>query len=326
MAGGVIDTGHPAIFAVAMCCAAVMGFSIQHGGTCMVAAVRQVLDDGRAQRALALLECCLWVAALGLAVTVAGLSFNASPGYPSGATVVLGGAMLGLGAWLNGACVFGAIARIGNRELHFLLTPPGFYLGSLLHAVLAGPVVKSVAPAPVSAPAIAVLLALFAGSLLLSLREGLTIHRTRSPIGGLWNHRHATIVIGIAFVALIVVAGPWTYTEALTRSAHGNGAPGIDNCLLLLALLGGAVLGGWRSATAFQFVPRLAVACLAGGTLMGLGSALIPGGNDNLILAGLPWLQPHAWLAIATMALTIAAGLLASAELRKRRLIGSVAR
>lgn len=326
MAGGVIDPDHPAIFAAAMCCAAVMGFSIQRGGTCMVAAVRQLLDEGRGGRALALLECSLWVAALGLAASAAGLGFNASPSYPAGATVMLGGAMLGLGAWLNGACVFGAIARIGNRELHFLLTPPGFFLGSLLHAALAGPGVKGISPAPVSGPAIAALLVLFAGSLLVSLRECREVRRSRLPIGTLWNHRHATIAIGVAFVALVVVAGPWTYTEALTRSAHGTGLPGIDNVLLLLALLGGAVLGGWRSATAFQFLPRRAATCLAGGALMGLGSALIPGGNDNLILAGLPWLQPHAWLAIATMALTIAAGLLASAELRKRRLIGSIAR
>jgi len=50
---------------------------------------------------------------------------------------------------------------------------------------------------------------------------------------------------------------------------------------------------------------------------MGFGAALVPGGNDNLILAGLPWLQPHAWLAITAMALTIAASLLASRVWRK---------
>ena len=47
--------------------------------------------------------------------------------------------------------------------------------------------------------------------------------------------------------------------------------------------------------------------CFAGGALMGWGSLLIPGGNDGLILIGMPLLWPYAWVAFATMCLTIAA-------------------
>ena len=50
---------------------------------------------------------------------------------------------------------------------------------------------------------------------------------------------------------------------------------------------------------------------------MGAGSALIPGSNDGLILTGMPLLQPHAWIAIAAMGLTIAAGF--AAERRAAR-------
>jgi toxin CptA len=38
---------------------------------------------------------------------------------------------------------------------------------------------------------------------------------------------------------------------------------------------------------------------------MGWGSALIPGGNDGLILVGMPLLMPHAWVAILAMCGTI---------------------
>lgn len=323
MAGGAIDPSHPIVFVVAFCCAATMGFSIQHGGTCMVAAVSQVINERRAGRALALAECSLWVLALGLAATAAGLHYEASPGYPIGRGVLLGGALLGLGAWINGACVFGSIARIGTGDLHYLLTPPGFFLGSLFHASLADPVAMGFSPVPISGPAILALLAMFAVSLLFSLRQSLAVRRSRSKISVLWTYRHATIAIGIAFVVLSVAAGPWTYTEALAKAAHGKGLPGIDTILLLAGLIGGAMLGGRRSAMAVPFALRRAITCLGGGALMGLGGALVPGGNDNLILAGLPWLQPHAWLAIATMVLTIAAGLLVSSELRKMRLVGS---
>jgi len=45
--------------------------------------------------------------------------------------------------------------------------------------------------------------------------------------------------------------------------------------------------------------------------LMGWGSLLLPGGNDGLILVGMPLGWPYAWLAIATMCATIAVAQLA---------------
>ena len=48
---------------------------------------------------------------------------------------------------------------------------------------------------------------------------------------------------------------------------------------------------------------------------MGWGSLLIPGGNDGLILIGMPLLWPYAWVAFATMCLSIAA-----AQLLQRRI------
>jgi toxin CptA len=40
---------------------------------------------------------------------------------------------------------------------------------------------------------------------------------------------------------------------------------------------------------------------------MGWGSLLLPGGNDGLILVGMPLAWPYAWLAFATMCVTIGA-------------------
>ena len=38
---------------------------------------------------------------------------------------------------------------------------------------------------------------------------------------------------------------------------------------------------------------------------MGAGSALIPGGNDALVLVGMPLLWSYAWLAFASICITI---------------------
>jgi hypothetical protein len=64
-------------------------------------------------------------------------------------------------------------------------------------------------------------------------------------------------------------------------------------------MVGSAVLRG-----SFRLRRIRAVAALRhgmAGIMMGMGAAMIPGGNDGLILFGLPALSPHAlpsWLAI----------------------------
>jgi len=76
---------------------------------------------------------------------------------------------------------------------------------------------------------------------------------------------------------------------------------------LLVALFLGALMGG-VTAGRFALAPvRLAVLgrCLLGGLLMGWGSWLIPGGNDWLILIGVPLLWPYAWVALLTMSATL---------------------
>jgi toxin CptA len=301
-----------ALFA-ALLAAAGMGFAIQQGGTCMVSALEHLVRKGSAKKLLALAECSLWTSALGLAVAAAGFAFLASPAYPLGPTTLAGGLLLGAGAWLNGACVFGSIARIGGRDWHYLLTPPGYFVGGLVHYRLLGGYAKPLTGSlPVDwIPIFAVMLGFsLAASALMWRRSG------RSLVS-LWDYRHATIAIGLAFVVLTVVVGPWTYTEALGRVSHGLGRPDWTELALFAALLGGAVFGGRGVSAPAQLDLRRALLCLSGGALMGFGGSLVPGGNDNLILVGLPGLQPHAWVAIGAMALAIAAGLLGEAAWRR---------
>jgi hypothetical protein len=65
--------------------------------------------------------------------------------------------------------------------------------------------------------------------------------------------------------------------------------------------------GGFR----FDWTPRRAwLRNIFGGVLMGIGVALAPGGNDALVLYGIPSLSPHALPAFLAMAAGIAAALL----------------
>jgi len=87
---------------------------------------------------------------------------------------------------------------------------------------------------------------------------------------------------------------------------------GFDRGLLLLALFGGALVGGWTAGRIKPVKPSWAsvARCLAGGMLLGLGGSLVPGANDGLIMLGLPLLYPHAWIAFASMLVTIVAALM----------------
>ena len=90
-----------AAWLVSMLCVGVMGFAIQRGATCTVAAVDEVLTKRQARRLVAMLEASLWVAG-GLALAqLAHLAGSMPPGYAVSVWTVVGGALLGLGAWVN---------------------------------------------------------------------------------------------------------------------------------------------------------------------------------------------------------------------------------
>src|SRR6476660_2681814 len=129
-------------FAVALLCAGVMGYAIQRGATCTVAAVDEVVTQRTVRRLVSLVEAALWVAGGLIVAQTLHLLPQMPAGYAVSGWTVVGGALLGLGAYVNGACVFGAIARFGSGEWAYLLTPLGFYLG----CVTVGPVFAAAAP------------------------------------------------------------------------------------------------------------------------------------------------------------------------------------
>ena len=115
-----------AVFVMAAACAGLMGFAIQRGATCTVAAVDEIVRRRTLRRLAAMVEASVWVVG-GLAIAQ---TLRVLPALPAGAAVtaatVIGGMLLGLGAYVNGACVFGAIARLGSGEWAYAATPLGF--------------------------------------------------------------------------------------------------------------------------------------------------------------------------------------------------------
>jgi len=303
-----------ALVAVALLSAALMGLAIQRGATCMVAAVDEAISERRYRRSLALAEAAFWVGGLIAAAQLIGAIRMAPAHYPATGLTLAGGLLLGLGAWINRACVFGAVARIGSGQWAYLATPVGFFLGCLIP--ISGPA-PSAGPASPFDHALPVALA-FA---LLAAWRLAEVARAPDPFAHLWHPHRATLLIAITFVTTMLTVGLWAYTDALSALAHSQDARLTLRTAMVLALLGGAILGGLIDGKIRPTPMRAAtlVRCLIGGALMGLGGMLVPGSNDGLIMVGLPLLRPYAWTAVATMTLTIATAIWLSAHLAKAR-------
>jgi toxin CptA len=319
------QVGMTLAFCVSALCAAVMGFAIQRGATCTVAAVDELVTRRRGTRLVAIIEASVWVVAGLLFARTFGVAWTMPDGYAIGAATLVGGALLGFGAYVNRACVFGAIARLGSGEWAYVMTPLGFYVGCatvarlfpvtpLAHAAHASPVLQGSAWLALLAAAFVIARVAYA---FVDFSIGAPWRLRVRPVATLgastWSPHVATTVIGVAFVVILLLSGAWAYTDVLAELAHGMASSLPARIGLLIALLAGAIFGGysagrWRNT---RVTAAGLLRCFVGGLLMGWGSLLLPGSNDGLVLVGMPLLLPHAWIAFLTMCVVIAVAMLA---------------
>ncbi len=314
-------------FLISALLATIMGFAIQRGATCMVAAVDEAVTKRRFTRLRAMVGASLWVLAGLLIAEAAGFLPKMPAGYAVSGWTVVGGALLGLGAFVGRACVFGAIARFGNGEWAYLLVPVGFFAGCATVAPLFMPAIPTrlsngspVFDAALSVAAVLTIVVAF-WALRFWRSRGISSETPAPTVATrlgfaarVWSPGAATAVIGITFFFMMLLVGPWAYTEALADLARKMPHDLLPRGLLMFALFAGAFVGGLtarRFGSTAVTLPRLA-RCFASGVLMGWGSLLIPGGNDGLILVGMPLLFPYAWIAMATMAAAIGIAMIAT--------------
>ena len=314
-----------AAFVISLLCAGLMGFAIQRGATCTVAAVDEFVSKRKLNRLISMIEASLWVLGGLLIAQALHLLPRMPAGYSIGCLTIVGAMLLGLGAFINGACVFGAIARLGSGEWAYVLTPVGFYVGCLTVATLFPPPPPRLNAASPLFDAARWLGIVFAALMLLRLvrpllssgmdeRETIAQRIRIALTRHVWSPHAATGVIGVTFVLiLLLIGGTWAYTDVLADLARGMASSVVARILLVVALFAGAFVGG---CTAGRFrSTRITAAqmakCFAGGAMMAWGTLLIPGSNDGLILIGMPLLRPYAWIAFLTMCVSIGAALLA---------------
>ncbi|TXG84205.1 MAG: hypothetical protein E6R12_05340 [Sphingomonadales bacterium] len=293
-----------ALITLAACAA--LGFSIQKGGTCMVAAVEEFWTTRRVRLGRSLIETALWVTLLVGVAALLGLTVPATPDAVPGLSVAVGGVLLGLGAWLNGACALGTLAKIGSGQWAFFVTLAGIIVGVEISA--SAGLISETDMRLRAMPSVGALI-FPSGSLLIVLHWRALLGRRDGDREHRKDLQWATVAIGICITIIGLSVGSWSYTAALRAILnHGPLAHRFD-LAMLLAILGGAIVGGRIGKVAIKQATRSSLLenarHLGGGLLMGLGGGLVPGGNDQLILFNAPLLEPFAWLALTTMTLTI---------------------
>lgn len=222
---------------------------------------------------------------------------------PFHAGVIIGGLLLGVGAMLNGGCYLGSVLYLGSGNLNFLFTLAGIGVGARIAEALA------VFPAgAASGPRAAMGPLWMAGAIGFALLISVLIRRARPAAA--WLALCAGLLAGLVYAR----HPGWSYGTVLETLAHGRHAlmdwtANLSALLLFAGALAGAALAG-RFHLQWPTLLR-ALRCAAGGLVMGFGAALVPGGNDTLLLWAIPGLTIYGALAYLVMLGIIGLGFLA---------------
>ena len=310
--------------AVALLLAFMVGFAMKHGGLCTYAAAVQMVRERRLERLMAFLAAAAFAALL---VVPASLLWPhlVRPGGTHGqwAMVLLGGLLLGAGAWLNRGCVFGTFVQLTGGNLNYVATLAGMVAGALGTRLLwpdAAPVKTLATPLQASLQTTGLLAGLWlllAVIVIWAQARRLRRQAARAQAQGTGNGHGRPAWLEPMLVALVLGAGGgwlfatvngWDFAAVLIRQARlASGLAKSGPTLLavgcaLLMTAGGIAAAVWRER--FRLVRpdgRGLLARFGGGGLMGMASVLLPDGNDGLLLSGIPALAPHALAGFALM-------------------------
>jgi uncharacterized membrane protein YedE/YeeE len=298
------------IYTVSLPLAALLGFAVHRASLCTVRTVAEILSTRKAYMMAAMLKAVLWVMAVSVPIFMF-LPGTATPNrsYAITFAAIIGGFLFGVGAAVNGGCAFSTLGHLANGNLWVLTTLFGFCIGvaGLSFMIPMFEPCQALTPLLFKAPK-SLIFAVLALLWLFLCWEIFRLWKSRAK-GNSWIQlflsRHyrlstAALVLGFCGGVLYALHDAWTYTNALKRQVQSLWQP-IEqpvtiNLLLFLALFCGMLLSAWQRGRLrlrwrrIQTWPRH----LIGGTLMGAGAVLIPGGNDTLMLKSLPGLSPHA--------------------------------
>ncbi len=312
---------------VALACAALIGFAAHRASLCNVRAVAELMTSRSAHMLWSLLQAVLWMVMLtGVLVVVFGLLPAPVLARVPISWALAGGLLFGLGATINGGCSLSTLTRLADGDLGMLAALAGFAAGvSTWTGLQAAGGSAALAPVaspwlrwPQFAPWLLVLLLAWGTHRALVLRR---LHRSADRLkwallAPSYHLSLSAALMGLAAGLLFATQGAWSYTNYLRAGVlnafDAAPAPSVWHGVLVLGLLAGMVASALQRGSFRWHRPHDAAGWLrhfAGGVLMGSGAAMIPGGNDTLLLGSLPTLTAAALFSYLAMLAGIAVSL-----------------
>jgi hypothetical protein len=293
-------------------CALVIGYSIHQGGTCGVAAARDLVERRRVDlfagfavaTGVAGIVClpALWLTGTG--TQLGGMT-------SIGPRLFIGSVLLAWGAVLNDACLLGSLWRLGNGEMRLLALPVGLAIGFMVANIIPGGISPHLSPSTLGLPGAAGFVVVAASGVILTVAL-LVLKRYGLRQSDRWPLAVAMAVLGAGGALLYVVQPGWSYADAVRRGVSplmammANGWGGAIAAFLTAA---GAIISAVRLRAFKPGWPTFAgvVRSLGGGILIALGATMIPGGNDTLLLASVPAGSISGVIAYTVMTLVVIA-------------------
>jgi hypothetical protein len=226
---------------------------------------------------------------------------------------------------VNGACAYSTMARMVDGDIGMLLAVVGFALGVGAFVLLLG---GNLLARPVAAPGLVPMILPYAGILgaaflAWAIYEVVRLWRTRPRnlslkqliLAPQYRLSTAAMLIGLCAGTIFLLFGSPGYTTTFQQVIEGylgtRDWPQHGRWIVLGAVLFGMLSSTWqRRSFRIDWRPRWSwLRNILGGALMGFGTALLPGGNDALVLYGIPGFSPHAIPAYLALAAGIAVAL-----------------
>jgi uncharacterized protein len=317
-----------AMLSFAVLLAFVLGFAAHRASVCTVRAIGEIMSSRSAFLLVGIGKSMLWVWAFVIPVIALTPAAGAAlPGWSLTGFAVLGGFLFGVGGAINGGCAYSTMARFVDGEGKMLAAIVGFAVGVAGFAALARwEWLPRPAPSPaLVGPLLAGKSAWLAGALACAFLawafyELWRLRRTRAPNQSVialalqprYRLSTAAALMGATGALLLLFFGVVSYSSTFELGIEGalgtKGWPNATRVAVLVAVLAGMLVSTLqRGAFRLDWRPRLAwLMNFSGGALMGLGTALAPGGNDALILYGVPLFSPYAIPTFAALVLGVA--------------------
>lgn len=282
-----------------------LGFALSRASTCTVAATTRLVTLGKPDWLIGILVAVCWSAVtLLLLKSLVSVEFPQHEAVPIGRALFIASIIMGIGAYLNGACFIGSVGKISSGELSFLMT----FLGLLVARLVTDQWFEDVVFRGQSFPNMLTDHPVFFWAVTTIFLFGFVYGLIRI-IMRRQEAMMALCAMGVCAAVVFSYNPNWSYEAWIGRMVNGEGlseAYGVE--MTVLGLFTGATIGGVLKGTFSLQPPRMTTSafCFLGGLLMGFGAKYAPGGNDTLLLWTIPNFVLYGFVSYLTMVATVA--------------------